>query len=129
MRNSERKQGMRILLVMLLCLALLVGLEVASFAASAHDHATWSPLTVGTLTSGNYYLNDKTVLEGTVVVPEGAEVTICLNGNMLIGGETVKTSIFSVAGTLHICDCAGGGTLTAGTAENGGAFIKRRYCV
>lgn len=122
MRNKARTTEARVLLVLLLCITLVLGLGTTVFAAGAHDHSAWTELSAGTLTSGNYYLADKTVLEGSVVIPAGVEVTICLNGNMLIGGETLKTSIFSVAGTLHICDCTGEGTLTAGTAENGGAF-------
>lgn len=82
-----------------------------------------------TLDTGSYYLNSNVSVRmgvGRFVIPEGAEVDICLNGYEIYGvnySSTAVRRIFDVAegATLNICDCQP--TRAAGTSGIAGGVI------
>ena len=71
-------------------------------------------------TSGNYFLMEDVTISGPITVD--SNLTLCLNGHTV----TSKTRVFSIKGTLNLCDCADTqGTVignTDGTHANGGVF-------
>ena len=82
-----------------------------------------------TLSSGKYYLSEDLVLEDNsrFWISSGAKVTFCLNGHTLTGKNTTSSTRYlwtNNGGTLNICDCCGGGTIThSTTSANGTATI------
>ncbi len=111
-------------------LALLCAVTVASISlpahAATHDHSTWTAVTAtgGTLASGNYKLTAQTDLTGGITIANGAEVTLCLAGNVLSGLGIAGTSVITVGenATLTLCDCVGDGAIIGGSATNGGGI-------
>ena len=71
----------------------------------------------GTLTTGNYVLNEDVELSKALTVPEDAVVTIDLNGHTLTG--TRKDSVIVVNGVLTVKDSSGdnSGKITGGTGH------------
>lgn len=73
----------------------------------------------GTLGAGNYYLKHSVTATGDITI-SGA-VNLCLNGRTLnLDGHHF---IVNSGGSLTICDCGSGGTITGGSAEQGGAVL------
>ncbi len=73
----------------------------------------------GTLGEGNYYLKHSVTATGDFTIT-GA-VNLCLNGRTLdLDGHHF---IVNSGGSLTICDCGSGGTITGGSAEQGGAVL------
>ncbi|MBR5570272.1 MAG: hypothetical protein IKW10_05185 [Oscillospiraceae bacterium] len=120
------------LICMLLMLALVVGVTVIGVSAdetAAHtdhcvcggkvtvgDHVcdetnpTWTAWT-GTETDGYYYLTDNITVSKPISIAKGSTLTLCLNGKTL--ASTTSESAFTIRGELNICDCQGGGKITA----------------
>lgn len=73
----------------------------------------------GALDAGNYYLKHSVTATGDITIT-GA-VNLCLNGRTLdLDGHHF---IVNSGGSLTICDCGRGGTITGGRAEQGGAVL------
>lgn len=73
----------------------------------------------GTLSEGNYYLKHSVTATDNITI-SGA-VNLCLNGRTLdMDGHHF---IVNSGGSLTICDCGSGGTITGGSAEQGGAVL------
>lgn len=82
---------------------------------------TFSPLSSlsSTLGPGNYYLKHSVTATDDITI-SGA-VNLCLNGRTLdLDGHHF---IVNSGGSLTICDCGSGGTITGGRAEQGGAVL------
>lgn len=82
---------------------------------------TFSPLSSlsSTLGPGNYYLKHSVTATDDITIT-GA-VNLCLNGRTLdLDGHHF---IVNNGGSLTICDCGSGGTITGGQAEQGGAVL------
>lgn len=84
---------------------------------------TFDPLSSlsSTIGPGNYYLT-KNLTNGTNGhITVSGNVTLCLNGRTLdLDGHHF---IVNSGGSLTICDCGSGGTITGGQAEQGGAVL------
>lgn len=79
------------------------------------------PLTAigGALGAGNYYLKHSVTATDNITI--SGEVNLCLNGRTLdLNGHHF---IVNSGGSLTICDCGSGGTITGGQAEQGGAVL------
>lgn len=73
----------------------------------------------GALSAGDYYLKHSVTATGDITI-SGA-VNLCLNGRTLdLDGHHF---IVNNGGSLTICDCGSGGTITGGQAEQGGAVL------
>lgn len=82
---------------------------------------TFTPLSSleTTLGPGNYYLKHSVTATGDITI-SGA-VNLCLNGRKLdLDGHHF---IVENGGSLTICDCDSGGTITGGLAQQGGAVL------
>lgn len=85
------------------------------------SEVTFSPLSSlsSTLGPGNYYLKHSVTATDDITI-SGA-VNLCLNGRTLdLDGHHF---IVNSGGSLTICDCGSGGTITGGQAEQGGAVL------
>ncbi|MCD8218436.1 MAG: hypothetical protein LUD01_10470, partial [Clostridiales bacterium] len=72
----------------------------------------------GSLASGSYYLEDNVTLTSNITIATGENVIIDLNGHKLTG--TGSGSVITVNGALTLTDSETGGTVTGGSASNGG---------
>lgn len=89
--------------------------------ADSHEVVTYTPISSlgGALGAGNYYLKHSVTATGDITI-SGA-VNLCLNGRTLdLDGHHF---IVNSGGSLTICDCGSGGTITGGQAEQGGAVL------
>ena len=91
-----------------------------------HEEITdWTPISdasgFSNLETGkHYYLTGPVTLTDEVTIGENTDITLCLNGQTLTAAENKR--FFTVKGSLTLCDCDGGGTLTGGKGSgNGGA--------
>ena len=111
----KTKRWLSLLLCMLLCVGLM---PTIAFAASG------TPLTStdSELNSGEYYLDQNIEMVNNLTVPNGAVVTLDLNGCTLKGNG--NGSVISVEGTLILKDTSesGNGMVTGGNAEHGGGI-------
>lgn len=83
-----------------------------------HDDGTAfdTPLTqVSTLSTGSYLLNSNVTLTGTLTVPAGATVDLCLNGKTLTGQLIVN-------GVLNLYDCKGTGKVMSASITDTGTL-------
>ncbi len=73
-------------------------------------------------TSGTYMLMTDVTMTKTITVAAGDTLNLCLNGHKI----SSSIRVFSIKGTLNLCDCADTqGTITGntgGTQANGGVF-------
>lgn len=109
--------------------------QLANYPQYAHSHpacgdntcgqhggeVTFSPLSSlsSTLGPGNYYLKHSVTATGDITI--SGTVNLCLNGRTLdLDGHHF---IVNSGGSLTICDCGSGGTITGGSAEQGGAVL------
>lgn len=74
------------------------------------SNLSWQPMGMDVLTDreglwqvgeGAYYLTEDLHIGGTIEIPAGITVTLCLNGCNIYG----EGRAFLVSGTLNICDC------------------------
>ena len=73
----------------------------------------------GELSAGDYYLKHSVTATGDITIT--GTVNLCLNGRTLdLDGHHF---IVNSGGSLTICDCGSGGTITGGSAEQGGAVL------
>ena len=71
------------------------------------------------LGAGDYYLKHSVTATGDITI--SGEVNLCLNGRTLdLDGHHF---IVNNGGSLTICDCGSGGTITGGLAQQGGAVL------
>ena len=109
-----------------------------------HDGVEYLPLTSADqlIAGGAYYLADDVTLDKAVLLPDGVETSICLNGKTLkssyTAGATFQTKAANAAATFNIDDCTANtdadGVYHAGaidgmqnkiTGHGGGAFMIR----
>ena len=67
------------------------------------------------ITGGSYYLTGDVNIteENKINIPADSTVNLCLNGHSFtMNGTTEKIGAFMVSGTLNICDCSGGGSIS-----------------
>lgn len=106
--------------------------HTSSCPDDTHENIEWKPWE-GTnsmpLTAGSYYLTADVTLNESWVLPSGS-TNLCLYGHTITFDDTVVNSpqgIISIKNsddTLSICDCTGGGKITGGTADQGGAIYN-----
>jgi len=73
----------------------------------------------GNLSSGCYYLSTDTDLTAPLVIPEGSDVTLCLNGYTL-KAATEGSAITVLSGaSLKLYDCIGTGKIKEGRGTEG----------
>lgn len=107
--------------------------HTSSCPDDTHENIEWKPWE-GTnsmpLTAGSYYLTADVALNESWVLPSGS-TNLCLYGHTITFDDTVVNSpqgIISIKNsddTLSICDCTGGGKITGGTADQGGAIYNK----
>ena len=71
--------------------------------------------------NGCYYLAEDISTASVIELLKGADITICLNGHTLTSTTTGNSAI-RVSGDLNVCDCIGGGKITAKSAKTAGMF-------
>lgn len=69
--------------------------------------------------NGHYYLAEDVSIASVIELLKGADITICLNGHTLTSTTTGNSAI-RTSGMLNICDCRGGGKITAKSAKAAG---------
>ncbi len=112
---------------------LVLAISWSANTAWAIPAGTALPTNGGTLTSGEYYLAEDTTLTNDIVIADGAEVTIDLNGKTLSG--TGNGSVISVGSSgntgaqLVLSDTVGGGTITGGNADRGGGIFVSEHSI
>ncbi|MBR4080884.1 MAG: right-handed parallel beta-helix repeat-containing protein [Clostridia bacterium] len=81
---------------------------------TAQTYQGWNGVSNINVTSGTaaYYLVADVETKKTIKVSSGATLYLCLNGKTLS-----KSTTIDVQGTLHLCDCAGGGVITRPTNQ------------
>lgn len=88
--------------------AMLWNAPAAAQAAAEHDHAdgSWKAIATdgGTLSGGNYYLEDDVTL--TVNLTFSGTVTLCLNGHVLTGTGTGSVILINSDSNFTLCDCS-----------------------
>ena len=92
-----------------------------AICADSHAEATYTPKSDfgGALSEGSYYLTRSVTATDDITI-SGA-VNLCLNGKTIdLDGHHF---IINSGGSLTICDCMGGGQITGGQAEQGGAVL------
>ncbi len=106
-----------ILLALIMCLAMLPTVAFAEGKTTLTSDG-------GELASGNYILEDDITLSADITIPEGAEVTLDLNGYTLTG--TGENSVILMYGSLTLEDSSGdnSGVITGGvgTTISGGVL-------
>ncbi|MBR5570274.1 MAG: hypothetical protein IKW10_05195 [Oscillospiraceae bacterium] len=109
----------------------LTGTAQQAHSANCVDVEEWTPLSkesfeigeifVAASTSGrvnfaqptgHYYLTENVSTKYVIEILKGTDVTLCLNGHTLTSTATGNSAI-RLSGKLTICDCAGGGKITA----------------
>ena len=110
------------------------GEDLGLAAHSCTQVSDWKPLTLDVMTdhinlegnvagktvpSGNYYLPEDLSMSSMLIVPEGVNITICLNGHNI---TAASKRVSYVAGTLTLTDCAGGAVVSGNIAQNGGCI-------
>ena len=95
-------------------------------AVGVYDHrcetVQWQPLPegttdFGTLESGNYYLTSDVTVTAATNIAAGKQLSICLNGHNITSSSTRVFGYTLRNSVLNICDCKGGGTVTAGAGS------------
>ena len=76
------------------------------------------------LSEGSYYLEGNIELSYTIQILKGAKVNLCLNGHSITKGNNDESDFDGVimiedGGTLSLCDCKGGGTITHAESKIG----------
>lgn len=69
---------------------------------------------------GTYYLANDVTLSSKWTIPNGVEVTLCLNGKTLTANNASVADTILIEGTLNITDC-GNGTITGNNTSNTGS--------
>lgn len=76
----------------------------------------------GALQTGTYILKDNVALNENITIPDGAKVTIDLNGHVLTGNG--KGSVIRVSGKLTILDRGDSGKITGGFKKYTGEWVN-----
>ena len=76
----------------------------------------------GALQTGTYILKDNVALNENITIPDGAKVTIDLNGHVLTGNG--KGSVIRVSGKLTILDRGDSGKITGGFKNYTDAWVN-----
>ncbi len=97
------------------------------------ENITWSPISqalsdlskadLGTLPSGNYYLDGNVTVTGVSGIgtyTTSKNIAICLNGYNITNSSNRAFGILRQKSTLTICDCSWDGTSFGGTVTGGG---------
>lgn len=128
-----KKQFTKKLLGIMLCMALMLAyIPLTAFAADEHshpncgathtdigDHTTscsditwtkWEPADSMPTEAGAYYLDKDVTLSSSWEIPEGAQISLCLNGHSISGGNQVRVVTINTNATLNLCDCSAGQT-------------------
>ena len=109
---------------------LYIGETVAKRSGYSDDDKSYSNYYM--LPAGNYYLGGNIELKELIRI-EG-EVNLCLNGHSITKTTDDKSDpdgVIRIAkdGTLSLCDCKGGGTITHGTDADNAKYIGRGVMV
>jgi len=56
--------------------------------------------------AGAYYLDGDVTLSSSWEIPEGVEISLCLNGHSLSGNNAVRVVTINKTATLNLCDCS-----------------------
>lgn len=118
--------------------------SVAGDNICGHGEETWEPWGYTSsgrpvqktyYTDGTYYLTGDITLDSNttpITISKGQTLNLCLNGHtitMAVSGRAIFT--VENGGTLNLCDCQGGGTLTGATAlsNNGAVTARGTFCM
>lgn len=72
---------------------------------------------------GDYYLESGVKLSGEIAISN--KVTLCLNGQTITAASGSRVFTIKDGGSLTICDCGNGGTITGGEeSEGGGVYVS-----
>lgn len=75
------------------------------------------------LGEGSHYLDSSVTLTEQIEI--SGEVTLCLNGQTITAASGSRVFTIKNGGSLTICDCGNGGTITGGNAsEGGGVYVS-----
>ena len=66
----------------------------------------WTSATTLPSTSGNYYLSSDVTLDSVWDVPNGADITLCLNGHSIISDGSSRVIRVQTGGKLAVTDCS-----------------------
>ena len=125
-KNSNR------ILSFVLSLVMVVGLlpmsTLTAFAADEHSHpicgsthtdigdhtaacsnmawTKWESTNSMPTEAGAYYLAENVILSSTWEIPEGVEISLCLNGHSVSGNNAVRVATVNKTATLNLCDCS-----------------------
>ena len=138
-----KKQFMKQLLSIVLCLALvLTYVPLTAFARTIHSHpicgkthtdigdhtgacsditwTEWDSVNSMPTEAGAYYLDGDVTLSSSWEIPEGVEISLCLNGHSVSGNHAVRVITINKTATLNLCDCstAQTGKITEGYISN-----------
>lgn len=141
------------LLGMVLCLALmLTDVPLTVFAMETHSHpicgashtdigdhtgacsdiiwTKWDSANSMPTEAGAYYLDGDVTLSSSWEIPEGVEISLCLNGHSVSGNHAVRVVTINQTATLNLCDCstAQTGKITEGYISNtsgAGVWVAR----
>ena len=128
-----KKQFTKKLLGIVLCMALMLAyIPLTAFAADGHshpncgathtdigDHTTscsditwtkWDSADSMPTEAGAYYLDKDVILSSSWEIPEGAQISLCLNGHSVSGNDAVRVVTINKNATLNLCDCSAGQT-------------------
>lgn len=114
-----------------ICGGNLTGIAQESHSASCMSLDSWIPVSqsdfavggifVAASTSGrvnfkeqtaHYYLTENVTTSSVLEILKGSDISLCLNGYTLTSTATGNSAI-RLSGKLNICDCQGGGKVTA----------------
>lgn len=98
----------------------------AGGAVSGCDHAgavwtAWESNNSLPLKNGNYYLTEDVVLKDVQWI-KNLKINLCLNGHTVTAAKNKRVLSTQETTVLSITDCAGGGKLTGGNSNFGGAI-------
>ncbi|MBE5954629.1 MAG: hypothetical protein E7257_10850 [Lachnospiraceae bacterium] len=128
-----KKQFTKKLLGIVLCITLmLVYIPLTAFAADGHSHPNcgashtdtgdhtgacsditwtkWDSADSMPTEAGAYYLDKDVTLSSSWEIPEGTQISLCLNGHSVSGNDAVRVVTINKNATLNLCDCSAGQT-------------------
>ena len=134
-----------------LCLAMFLSyVPMSVFAANEHSHPVcgashtdigdhtgdcsniawrkWESTTTMPTEAGAYYLANNVELSATWEIPEGIEISLCLNGHSVSGNNAVRVITVGETAKLNVCDCSAeqSGKVTQGfdsSGSGGGVYV------
>jgi len=140
---KTKKQFTKHLLSIVLCLVLMLAyVPLTAFAMETHSHpicgeshtdigdhtgacsditwTKWDSANSMPTEAGAYYLDGDVTLSSSWEIPEGVEISLCLNGHSVSGNHAVRVVTINKTATLNLCDCstAQTGKITEGYISN-----------